>query len=210
MSLPRPERGQGIPGLLKKFNHFSTLSVPFGLAGRRQGAGKALTLQGAPSIRPAMAAGAILPPLFFERRRHVSMFGLLTMASFRGGGNIRENIPASIKRLKSGAPSPTTLATGHRRRIFENMANTTSAKKGDAQDCPPHHHQQVAPHPDARRGSYRRRSDQERRPRCGAESDDARRTGTDAGRAAQHHSWQQCQPKGLAAHAPDRKARQIN
>src|SRR5450631_127226 len=36
------------------------------------GARKALTLQFAPSIRPPMAADAILPPLFFERRRRVS------------------------------------------------------------------------------------------------------------------------------------------
>jgi hypothetical protein len=32
-----------------------------------------LTLQSAPSIRPALAAGAIPPPLFFERRRRVSI-----------------------------------------------------------------------------------------------------------------------------------------
>jgi hypothetical protein len=35
--------------------------------------GKALTLQAVPSIRPPMAAGAIPPPLFFERRRHASI-----------------------------------------------------------------------------------------------------------------------------------------
>jgi hypothetical protein len=34
---------------------------------------KALTLQGRASIRPAMAAGAILPPMFFERHRFVSL-----------------------------------------------------------------------------------------------------------------------------------------
>jgi hypothetical protein len=38
-----------------------------------EGLGEALTLLGAPSIRPLMAAGAILPPLFFERRRHASL-----------------------------------------------------------------------------------------------------------------------------------------
>jgi hypothetical protein len=34
---------------------------------------KALTLHGRASIRPAMAAGAILPPMFFERHRFVSL-----------------------------------------------------------------------------------------------------------------------------------------
>src|ERR1700722_5399479 len=38
------------------------------------GARKALTLQAVPSIRTAMAAGAIPPPLFFERRRHEGIF----------------------------------------------------------------------------------------------------------------------------------------
>jgi small subunit ribosomal protein S20 len=71
-----------------------------------------------------MAAGAILPPLFFERRRHVSMFACRQWHL----GNIRKT-SASIKRLKSGALKPDHAATGHRRRIFENMANTTSAKK---------------------------------------------------------------------------------
>jgi hypothetical protein len=52
-------------GPLKKFNHFSSLYVISKPAGRRQGAWKALTLQRGPSIRPAMAAGAIPPPLFF-------------------------------------------------------------------------------------------------------------------------------------------------
>jgi hypothetical protein len=37
---------------------------------------KALTLQKRASIRPAMAAGAILPPMFFERHRLVSPFAL--------------------------------------------------------------------------------------------------------------------------------------
>jgi len=44
-----------------------------GLTGS-EGLGEALTLQRAPSIRPPMAAGAILPPLFFERRRHASLW----------------------------------------------------------------------------------------------------------------------------------------
>src|SRR6266852_5015684 len=42
-----------------------------------------------------------------------------------------------------------------------------------------------------------------------AEADDARGTGTHAGRPAQHHPQEQCQPKGLAARASNRKAREI-
>src|SRR5713101_2943918 len=44
--------------------HTTGTSGPFG--GRN-----ALTLRGLPSIRAPMAAGAIPPPLFFERRRQV-------------------------------------------------------------------------------------------------------------------------------------------
>ena len=39
------------------------------------------------------------------------------------------------------------------------------------------------------------------------EGDEARRAGTDAGGAAQHHSPQQREPKGFAADASDREAR---
>ena len=72
--LSRPKRRQPIPGAPRKFNLFSTLSRHFepDLPVLR-GARKALTLQGAPSIRPPMAAGAIPPPLFFERRGHESI-----------------------------------------------------------------------------------------------------------------------------------------
>jgi hypothetical protein len=67
------QRRQPITGLTGKFNLISTLSA-FSVRAFRLGATwKALTLQGAPLIRPAKAAGAILPPLFFERRRDMSI-----------------------------------------------------------------------------------------------------------------------------------------
>src|SRR3982075_4244174 len=50
-----------------------------------------------------MAAGAIPPPLFFERRRHVSIL-LPENGTLR---NIRKTPPASITRLNGGrAPPP--------------------------------------------------------------------------------------------------------
>jgi small subunit ribosomal protein S20 len=72
-----------------------------------------------------MAAGAIPPPLFFERRRHVSIFASREW-HFQ---EHPENTPASITRLNGGRAQARPPATDHRRRIFENMANTTSAKK---------------------------------------------------------------------------------
>src|SRR6267154_1043067 len=54
-------------------NSTSSASISaFRRAFRALGPRKALTLQFAPSIRPPMAADAILPPLFFERRRRES------------------------------------------------------------------------------------------------------------------------------------------
>ena len=71
-----------------------------------------------------MAAGAIPPPLFFEQRRHVSIFAP-TMA-LSGASEKHTSVDhADDGRRTQARPS----ATGHRRRIFENMANTTSAKK---------------------------------------------------------------------------------
>src|ERR1700744_5658081 len=68
------KRRQPLPGRPGKFNLISTLPAPLPAARRFRKGRKALTLQNARSIRPAMAAGAILPPLFFERRRQVSHF----------------------------------------------------------------------------------------------------------------------------------------
>jgi small subunit ribosomal protein S20 len=77
-----------------------------------------------------MAAGAIPPPLFFERRRRVS----IVCASENGIlPEHFENTSASIMRLNGrriwAGPSEPLKASCHRRRIFETMANTTSAKK---------------------------------------------------------------------------------
>jgi small subunit ribosomal protein S20 len=81
-----------------------------------------------------MAAGAIPPPQFFER----------AVVSARSSGQIRSGLFASGERhcqehpktqfrrscvWTAVAPRPEHLAIGHRRRIFEQMANTSSAKK---------------------------------------------------------------------------------
>jgi small subunit ribosomal protein S20 len=72
-----------------------------------------------------MAAGAIPPPQFFKRRRCLSTL-------IAKNGTARGHPKTRIHRSLFGRParlSPDHLAIGHRRRIFENMANTTSAKK---------------------------------------------------------------------------------
>src|SRR5215470_20359255 len=73
-----------------------------------------------------MAAGAIPPPLFFERRRApCEILG----PGIRLSGH-PEHITASIVRLERRGESRARPATvGTCRRIFEEMANTTSAKK---------------------------------------------------------------------------------
>jgi len=45
---------------------------------------KPLTLQNVPSIRAPMAAGAIPPPLFFERRRRASIYASRGLACSGG------------------------------------------------------------------------------------------------------------------------------
>jgi len=90
------------------------------------------------------------------------------------------------------------------------MANTTSAKKATRKIARRHHYQQVASHPDARRKSALSK----RRSRA-ADRDAALKAmtraepETHAGRPAQHHPQEQCQPKGLAARTSNRKAREI-
>src|SRR6202043_2135962 len=73
----------------------------------------------------AMAAGAITPPQFFERRRHANLFACREWhcQGHPKTRNRRSRIWTAA-RLK-----PNPLAIGPRRRIFENMANTSSAKK---------------------------------------------------------------------------------
>ena len=58
-----------IPGRSRKFNLVSSLRVRCPEVSAPQAALKALTLQNPPSIRAAMAAGAIPPPRFFEHCR---------------------------------------------------------------------------------------------------------------------------------------------
>src|SRR5580704_13725784 len=184
LSSAPPTRRQPLPGQRGKFNLISTLSAfAAGLETLLPGL-KALTLQDVASIRAPMAAGAIPPPQFFERRRLASVFaGREWHCQRRQYNNI-----ASITRLGGRCEEP----RAHERSIaaegFLKDGQHDFRQEGDPQDCSPHHHQQVAPDPDARRGPIRRRGDQERRPRCSAEGDGARGTGTDAGSAAQYHS----------------------
>jgi small subunit ribosomal protein S20 len=70
-----------------------------------------------------LAAGAIPPPLFFERRLHASLFA----PGMAFSGTPEKHI-ISITRLDGRSIQARLPAAGHRR-IFENMANTTSAKK---------------------------------------------------------------------------------
>jgi hypothetical protein len=65
------KRCQPLPGQTGKFNLISTLLAPSRPPFGAFGGWKSLTLQGMASIRAAMAAGAIPPPLFFERRRYL-------------------------------------------------------------------------------------------------------------------------------------------
>jgi small subunit ribosomal protein S20 len=72
-----------------------------------------------------MAAGAILPPMFFERHRLVSLLA----SSMAFSQNTRKQTPASPaqfngRHTQAGHPRQVRC-----RRKFESMANTTSAKK---------------------------------------------------------------------------------
>jgi hypothetical protein len=69
-----PLRQLGLNGERQKFNLANTLTARAGHLSGTRPVRKALTLQGRLSIRPPMAAGAILPPMFFERHRLVSLF----------------------------------------------------------------------------------------------------------------------------------------
>jgi small subunit ribosomal protein S20 len=120
------ERSQPLAGWRGKFNLISTLSGLFGWVSWFQQVGKSLTVENAPFIRRPMAAGAIPPPLFFERRLHADHIPLPENGVPTGHP---ENTIASIARLNGRRTKARPLASGHRRRIFESMANTTSAKK---------------------------------------------------------------------------------
>ena len=71
-----------------------------------------------------MAAGAIPPPLFFERRRHASICPQ-RMSLFRDTPKTCCRRLRAWRRAHRSPPPNDRL----RRRIIENMANTTSAKK---------------------------------------------------------------------------------
>jgi hypothetical protein len=99
-----PSGALGLNGGRQKFNLANTLTARAGhLLGARP-VRKALTLQGRLSIRPPMAAGAILPPMFFERHRLVSLFAPAWHFR-RTPGN---NTSATQRPAHSGRPSATS------------------------------------------------------------------------------------------------------
>jgi len=61
------------------------------------------------------------------------------------------------------------------------------------------HHQQVAPHPDAWRGSTVEEAIKKGDRDAALKAMKERRAGADAGRAAQYHSQEQCEPEGVGA-----------
>jgi hypothetical protein len=89
------KRSQPLTGQHGKFNLISSLSAFFGRACGLGVARKALTLQNLPSIRAPMAAGAIPPPLFFERRRRV---GISASRAWHSHGTPEKTQQASITR----------------------------------------------------------------------------------------------------------------
>src|SRR6476659_8494532 len=68
------KRSKPLAGWRRTFNLISTLSSLYEPVCRFEAVRKPLTLQNVPSIRAPMAAGAIPPPLFFERRRRASIY----------------------------------------------------------------------------------------------------------------------------------------
>jgi len=71
-----------------------------------------------------MAAGAIPPPLFCGRRRHVS--DLCSENGILRNTRKYTSVDHAVERPARSSPS---TRDRHCRRIFESMANTTSAKK---------------------------------------------------------------------------------
>jgi small subunit ribosomal protein S20 len=83
---------------------------------------KPLTVRGPPSIRPPMAAGAIPPPLFFELGR--------MRAKCSGSGIFkRTNSKTYQRRSWRSAARSRPVRDRILSKDFENMANTTSARK---------------------------------------------------------------------------------
>ena len=118
-----------------------------------------------------------------------------------------ENISASIRRTVGTLAPP---AIGHCRRTFENMANTTSAKKATRKIA-----RRTIINKSRRtqmRSSVRsveeaiKSGDRDAALKAMANAEPE----LDAGSAAQHHSQEQCEPKGFTAHASDRQAGEIS
>jgi small subunit ribosomal protein S20 len=78
-----------------------------------------------------MAVGAIPPPLFFERRHHASICAQRTASSETRDNQFRDTLKHAVVDYAFGRPAQSSHAIPDRlpRRTFENMANTTSAKK---------------------------------------------------------------------------------
>jgi hypothetical protein len=66
---------------------------------------KALTLQNVPFIRAQMAAGAIPPPLFFERRRHGSTFASREWHSLTEHPEQHDSVDHAVERRAHSGPT---------------------------------------------------------------------------------------------------------
>src|SRR5439155_17174840 len=79
--LSRPKTQPAINGVAAEIQPHQHLIGVLQRASRFRVARKPLTLQNVPSIRAPMAAGAIPPPLFFERHRRASIVAFRSLAS---------------------------------------------------------------------------------------------------------------------------------
>src|ERR1700732_4182498 len=123
-----PERTQPLTVQQGKFNLISTLSAFSRSAFRSRRSRWALTLRGLHSIRPAMAAGAIPPPLFFEHRRCPFKNRLLSIGS--GAAISRDTRPP--KSAPPKMPPPTIINKPRRTQMRGSVRTVEEAiKRGD-------------------------------------------------------------------------------
>src|SRR6266478_5076691 len=95
--LSRPKVQPAINGVAAEIQPHQHLIGVLHQASRLGVARKPLTLQNAPSIRAPMAAGAIPPPLFFERRRPASIFASHGLA-FSGNVEQHTSVDHAVER----------------------------------------------------------------------------------------------------------------
>src|SRR5216684_4018178 len=148
------KRSQPLAAQRRKFNLISALSAPFDRASGRRRVRKALTLQGAPSIRPPMAADAIPPPLFCGRRHHVS--DLCSENGILRNTRKYTSVDHAVER-----PARSSLSTRdrHCRRIFETWPTPPLPRRRRARlPAAPLSTSRVAPRCAARSALSKRRS----------------------------------------------------